>query len=134
MFETVGRRRVDLGEVETGNRRTPFPKATLLGKRRCTMYYTGLGVPLVYVKALLSAEEFRTRGLKAIPHGRSPKLYASILRYAFSFQPEDAPMIADEVVGKEQPALLPEGDDGWVEALHDAIMADAGGVEDGVGL
>ena len=43
-------------------------------------------------------------------------------------------MIADEVVGEEQPALLPEGDDGWVEALHDAIMADAGGVEDGVGL
>ena len=87
-----------------------------------------------YLKALLSAEDLLKRGLKAIPHGRSPKLYASILRYAFSFQPEDAPMIADEVVGEEHPALLPEGDDGWVEALHDAIMADAGGVEDGVGL
>ena len=39
-------------------------------------------------------------------------------------------MIADEVVGEE----LPEGDDGGLEALHDAFMADAGGVEDGVGL
>ena len=121
---------MDLEEVDPPSRgskrqKNSIPEGYVIGEPK--VYYTGLDVSLDYLKALLSAEVLLERGLKAIPHGRSPKLYASILRYDFSFQTEDAPLIPDEVLGEE----LSEDDDGGLEALHDAFMADAGGVEDG---